>query len=267
MSTTTILKSQLDVAKAELERSLAAGKPTRAIRSEIARIEAELAEVHSAEAGERRAQEKQEAATIQVQGAELAGTAQAQIEAAIDVPELAQLGEDVPAIEADPVITAAAGAVAQARAAVSKAERALAPHQAAADKLQTRINEERSKVAAIKERRSAGDRRDDDAGSMTLLADDIADLERLLSAAQAKVTASRQAVPYQDLTAADARLSKVQGEAQLRYADERLKLAEKAFLSAYAAQRAAERAAGKHLSFPSGTYRASTELKNIVSTH
>jgi hypothetical protein len=139
--------------------------------------------------------------------------------------------------------------------------------QAAASKCQVRLNEELAKVAVIKQRRAAGDRREDDAGAMTLLEDDIADLERLFSEAQQRVNSSAPLAQRQVLEAAEQRLAQARAQAQLRIANERLQLAERAFLSCYAIQRAAERATGMHLSRPSGAYRAGIEFKNIVSRH
>ncbi|MGH8329781.1 MAG: hypothetical protein ACRER3_18905, partial [Pseudomonas fluorescens] len=161
----------------------------------------------------------------------------------------------------------AAQSVALARAALIKEEDIYISLQAAASKSQTRLSEELAKVAAIKQRRASADRREDDAGAMTLLEDDIADLERLFSEAQQRVSSSVPLAQRQVLETAEQRLVQARAQAQLRIANERLQLAERAFMSCYAIQRDAERATGLHLTRPSGTYRAGIEFKNIVSRH
>ena len=267
MSTITDLSSQLAAAKTELESALSAGQLTRPIRSEIARIEAALIEARAAEANIQRAEVEQKASSIQAASTTLADAQHAAIEIAATAPELVQLGEHVPAIARDPRIEAAVAEVAAARAALDDAERIHRNLQVAAGKIQTRISEEQAKVAAIKARRAGGDKRDDDAGAVTLLGDDIADLQRLQSDAQAKANAADPHALVRALEQAQQRLDSVQAEAGLRIISERLQLAEKAFLRAYHAQRTAERAAGKHLSNPSGTYRPSTEFKSVISRH
>lgn len=267
MSTTNQLLSQLTAAQTDLDLALADGEDTAPIRAQITGIEADIAAARTAEIEAEREQAQKAVDAAHAAGADLAVSEQAVIEAATAVPELAQLGEDVPAIEVDPVIAAAAHDVALAQAALLKVEGTYQRHQANAGKIRTRLAEEQSKVEAIKARRSNGDRRDDDAGAMTLLGDDIADLQRLLDSTQTKADAAAPVTRRQDLEAAQKRLAQVRGDAQLRTANTRLQIAEQAFLRAYAAQRAAERVAGLHLSRPSGTYRANIEFKTIVSRH
>lgn len=267
MSTTTKLNTQLEAATAELESALGAGQPTRSIRAEITRIEDELKALRNAEAAAQQEAANQKATEIQSASQILADAQHAQLDAAAACPELEQLGEQVPAAPRSPKIEAAAAEVAAARVALNDAERIHGNLLTAAGKIQTRVAEEQAKVAAIKQRRSNGDRRDDDAGAMTLLGDDIADLQRLQASAQAKANAADPHAQIRALEQAQQLLDRAHVEAGMSIVNDRLQLAEAAFLRAYAAQRAAERAAGMHLSFPSGTYRASTELKSIINRH
>lgn len=261
------LNTRLEAARAELASALDAGLPTRPIRAEIASFESAIADVLDIEEKAQRTKSKQDESAVHSACADLIEIEHAAIEVAIAAPELGQLGESLPAIERDPLIAAAAHNVALARAALIKEERNCSQLQAAASKSQARLNEEHAKVTAIKQRRAAGDRREDDAGVMTLLGDDIADLERLLFEAQHNASSSVPTAQRQVLEAAEQRLAQVSAQVQLRVANERLQLAERAFLGCYAVQRAAERATGLHLSRPSGTYRAGLEFKNIVSRH
>lgn len=261
------LNTRLEAARTELASALDAGLPTRPLRAEIASIESAIADVLDIEEKAQCTQSKQDESAVHSAGADLIEVEHASIERATASPELRLLVESLPAIECDPLIATAAHGVASARAALIKEERIYSNLQATASKSQTRLNEELAKVAAIKQRRAAGDRREDDAGVMTLLGDDIADLERLLSEAQHKASTSVPIALRQVLEAAEQRLAQARAQVQLRIADERLQLVERAFLDCYAVQRAAERATGLHLSRPSGTYRAGLEFKNIVSRH
>lgn len=261
------LNTQLEAARTKLASALDAGLPTRPIRAEIVSIESAIADVLDVEAKAQRIQSNQDVSAVHAACADLIEVEHAAIEVATASPELCLLGESLPAIECDPLIAAAAHDVASARAALIKEESIYSRLQAAASKCQVRLNEELAKVAAIKQRRAAGDRREDDAGAMTLLEDDIVDLERLFSEAQQRVNSSVPLAQRQVLEAAEQRLVQARAQAQLRIANERLQLAERAFLSCYTIQRAAERATGLHLSRPSGTYRARIEFKNIVSRH
>jgi hypothetical protein len=267
MMSINTLNTELEAARTKLASALDAGLPTRTIRAEITSIESAIADVVDIEEKAQRIQSKQDASAVHAAGADLIGVEHAAIELATASPELGLLGEPLPVIECDPSIAAAAHSVASARAALIKEENFYSRLQAAASKCQVRLNEELAKVAVIKQRRAAGDRREDDAGAMTLLEDDIADLERLFSEAQQRVNSSAPLAQRQVLEAAEQRLAQARAQAQLRIANERLQLAERAFLSCYAIQRAAERATGMHLSRPSGAYRAGIEFKNIVSRH
>ncbi len=261
------LNTQLEAARTKLASALDAGLPTRPIRAEIASIESAIADVLDVEAKAQRIQSNQDASAVHAACADLIEVEHAAIEVATASPELCLLGESLPAIERDPLIATAAYSVASARATLIKGERIYSSLQAAASKSQARLSEELAKVAAIKQRRASGDRREDDAGAMTLLEDDIADLERLLSDAQHKASSSAPIASRLILEAAEHSLAQARAQVQLRIADERLQLAERAFLGCYATQRAAELAVGLHRSRPSGTYRAGLEFKSIVSRH
>jgi hypothetical protein len=267
MSTTTELNAQLEAATAELESALGAGQPTRSIRTKITRLEGELTALRNAEATAQRNAADKKVAEIQSASQALADTQHTQLDAAAACPELEQLGEQVPAAPRSPKVEAAAAEVAAARAALDDAERIHRNLLTAAGKIQTRLTEEQAKVDAIKQRRSNGDKRDDDAGAMTLLGDDIADLQRLQAGAQAKASAADPHAQVRALEQAHQRLDRAQAEVAMVVFNDRLQLAEAAFLRAYTAQRAAERAAGLYLSNPSGTYRANIELKSIISRH
>jgi hypothetical protein len=261
------LNTRLEAARTELASALDAGKPTRPIRAEIASIESAIADVLDIEEKAQRTNATQDQSAVNAAAADLITVEHAAIEVATAAPELGLLGESLPMVESDPLIAAAAYGVALARDALIKEDRIYSKLEAAASKNQARLNEELAKVAAIKQRRAAGDRREDDAGVMTLLGDDIADLERLLFEAQHNASSSAPIAQRQVLEAAEQRLAQARAQVQLRIADERLQVAERAFLGCYAVQRAAERAIGLHLSRPSGTYRAGLEFKNIVSRH
>jgi hypothetical protein len=267
VSTIAQLISLLEAAQTDLELALADGEETASFRTEIARIEAAITEMRGAEVEALRQQGEQEKVDVRAATVALTESQHDMIEAATIAPELVELGETIPAIDIDPLIAAAAHDVALAKSALDKAEVIHRRLQANVDKFRARISEEQAKVEAIKTRRADGNRRDDDAGAMTLLEDDIAGLQRLFSSAQTKADEANPHIHCRELEVAQNRMDMVRGEAQLRVSDLRLRLAEQAFLRAYADQRAAERVVGLHLNWPSGTYRADREFKNIVTRH
>lgn len=269
MSTIEQLIQRIDAAKTELDLALSDGENTAPIRAQITTLEGELA---TARAASRRAAEDaaaEDAAAVQAAAETLAAQQQAALEAATALPELADMPdeEQLSPIELSPAVAAAVREVAVARIALEKRLPILQRQQQALAKLQGRIAEEQAKIQAIKDRRAAGDRRDDDAGAITLLSDDVAGLERLLAGAMAKVQEAEPVAERHALQAAEQRLEHTRGKVLLDIANERIRLAEQIFMRAYAAQRGAERALGLHLSNPSGTYRATKEFRDIVYRH
>jgi predicted RNase H-like nuclease (RuvC/YqgF family) len=267
MSTINELKAQLETVQAELLVALAEGRGTRAIRAKILTLQSSLADAQRAVVGLQNKQQEMEAAGVRATAELLAKSTTEMITAATSLPQLLKIGERLPDIEQDQAVNSAANTVASARAALEKAELEYLPLQAEIGNLQHRISEHQNELTAIKQRRINGDRRPDDAGAVTLLEADLADIQDLLSSTQARTAKASPVAQRNALNVAEMNLVKAQSNALLSAANSRLKLAEEAFLRAYHIQREAERTAGINLSYPSGTYRACQQLKHIVLTH
>jgi hypothetical protein len=250
MSTIDQLTEQLAAARAALTAALEAGEPTRAARAEVGRLEADLV------------------AAKQAAAAALADVKHAAIEAAPAAADLAELAPELaPFLGRDPLIETAAHLVAQATAALDKAQ---AAHSDLVDTVgKTRATLERKKAALIgvKSRRATGTATPEDALEAVGLPDDIADLERMLAIATEKAAAAAPTAEQGALAAAQKQLDEASTSAKLRITRDRLALAEQVTIQLYHELRAAEKASGLYTYRPSGDYRANSELKNILARH
>lgn len=268
MSTLQQINEQLTAAQAALHQALEDGVLSAPFRAEVARLEAELATAQQAEAAAKAASAAQEAEEIQAAGIALADAQHASIAqsgAAVALAEIAP--EDAPVVAHDPAIESAAQRVAAARVALGKANAAHAKLAKAADKLRATLAAKQSALAELKARRAAGTSTPEDALEALGLPDDIADLERLVATAAGNAAGAVPAAEQAELAAAQKLLAETKTDATLRVARDRIALAERAFLLCYQELRAAEQASGRYQFRPSGDYRASSDLKLLVSRH
>lgn len=264
MSTIAALTSQLEAAQTDLELALADGDDTAPIRTEIARIEAEITAARGAEAQAHREQAEQEDAEVRTATAALTESQHSAIEAATTCPDLVELtGEDLPAIERDPAIAKACHDVALATAAVNKASGTHQTLVAKATKIRERLAAKQGEIAAIQQRRATGDSRPDDAGAVTLIQGDLADLQRLLSVAQLKADSAEPNAARQAMNNAQATLDHLRSQAVLRTAEQRMQLAEKVFVESHQALVAAALGAGNK-NAQSSAYKASNIVRKIT---
>ncbi|MGN8094739.1 hypothetical protein [Methylobacterium sp. 22177] len=262
------LNTELKAAQVALDAALVAGEPSRSDRNEVARLEAELATAQQAEAAEKAIIAAQEAEEIQAAGIALADAqhaAIAQSGAAVALAEIAP--EDTPIVAYDPAIESAAQRVATAQAAMDKAAAAHGELTEAADKLRATLAAKQGALAELKARRAAGTSLPEDALEALGLPDDIADLERLVAIAAGNAASALPTAEQAELAAAQKLLAETKTDATLRVARERIALAERTFLLCYQELRGAEQASGRYQFRPSGDYRASSDLKLLVSRH
>lgn len=268
MSTNSQLVSQLEAAKTQLNSALEAGQPTRAIRAEVARLEAALTDAQASEEAVQRDMADQDAAKVQASGAALAEAEHTAIEALGAPEQLAELlPEQFAPAERDPIIDTAAQVVAQAAAALEKAEAAHAELASTAAKLRTTLAAKQTALAEVKARRTAGTATPEDALEALGLPDDIADLERMLAIASEKAAAAIPHTERAELTTAQKHLGQAVETVKLRILRDRIALAESALLKVYRELRAAENASPLYRHRPSGDYRANPELKATVNRH
>lgn len=268
MSTNSHLETQLEAAKTQLNSALEEGQPTRAIRAEVARLEAALAEARSATDAAQSAAADHEVAKVQAAAATLADAKHTVIDAAPAVAELAALAPELaPVLGRDPLIETAAQQVAQAAAAMEKAQAAHSDLIDTANKTCTTLERKKAALAEVKARRAAGTATPEDALEAVGLPDDIADLERMLAIASEKAAAAAPTAEQSALAVAQKQLDEASIGAKLRITRDRLALAEQLVVQLYSDLRAAEKASGLYTYRPSGDYRANSDLKAIVNRH
>ncbi|GJE43902.1 hypothetical protein [Methylobacterium soli] len=268
MSTISQLVIQLEAAQTQLNTALEAGQPTRAIRTEVARLQTALAEAQFAADAAQRDVADQEAAKVQAAAAALAEAKHAAIEAAPAAAELEELApEFAPVLGRDPLIETAAQLVAQATAVLEKAVTAHGELVDTANKTRATLERKRAALADVKARRAAGTATPEDALEAVGLPDDIADLERMLAVCSEKAAAAAPDTEQSALAVAQKQLDEASTSAKLRITRDRLALAEQVTIQLYHELRAAEKASGLYTYRPSGDYRANSDLKAIVNRH
>lgn len=229
MTATLELETRLADLRADLAAALVEGADTAAIRERIASTEAELAAARRTAAAAKAAQAAQEAAAIAAAGDALANTEHSVIEAAASLPAVE--GVDLPAIERTPEIEDAARRVAQARAALERAEADHRPLEAQAERLAGRLVEKRTALEALRSRRLAGDEREGDAAEAALLQADSEALQLLVGDARIKAGAATPAAQQAALRAAEQNLERVRAEAIYQQLQHQVRAIETALLA------------------------------------
>lgn len=264
MSQTETLQAELSAEHVAFSETLADGGDTTPHRQRIADLEGQIAAVERQAREERAAASRAEAAAVEHAGAVVAAETHAAVEAASNVPCLAELtGEALPALAQDPAIDAAAREVARCRAHLERAGAELKPLQEQAAKLAARLAEKQASIDAIKRRRLAGDERAGDAAELLALTTDAESLLPMVADANAKVAAAdARPTARAALANAEAALAHQQRLATLAAAKVRAELAERVLLDAAANARAAEKAVGAV--HPNMTYAVSGDLRKLV---
>lgn len=211
MTAIPALESRLATLRAELSAALVEGDDTAEIRERITSAEVELTAARRTAAEAKAAQVAQEVAVVAAAGDALADAEQAAVEAAATLPAVD--GVDLPAIERTPEIEDAARRVAQARAALERAEADHRPLVAQAERLAGRLAEKRTALEALRSRRLAGDEREGDAAEAALLQADSEALQLLVGDARIKASAAAPAAQQAALRAAELNLERVRAEA------------------------------------------------------
>lgn len=259
------LNEQLSEARAGLVAALAEGADTTPARQRISDLEARIADLERQARADSAAARRAEAAAVEEGAAALAAETHATVDAATEIPGLAELaGEPLPAVEEDPALTAAAREVARCRAALLSSEAALKPLAEQARMLSGRLSEKQGAISAIKARRLAGDERTDDAADLALLAADTEELQALVTDAHHKASAAdERPAARMALNAAEQQLEQARRQGTYRKALERLKQAEAIYLEAFGVMVRAGRDAGQ--SSPWAAYQAGPDMRRAVT--
>lgn len=249
----------------QLAEALAAGVDTTPIRARIAKA-ASLQRQKSAQA----ARVEADLLASRTQRAEiltehLLSEALAEIEG-YDDAALAAFDGGVLLADTAGLRLSAAG-LAAAVIANDAAEDSLTPVRQHLSALQARLVEKQSAISAIHARRAADDERPTDAGEASLLIADIDCIRGFIGQAVAEIEAGDPAELRQQLTWHRQDFEQAKRVVLVRVASERLNRCAALFERVYNLQRQAERTAGLSASNPSGTWRASLALKNILSRH
>ena len=220
----------VQLAEQALEDALIAGADTGPARAalEAARAAA-VAERDAADQAKRAAAEADHAAAQQAE-AEAVEQAQDQVADAIEAIESAPDADPLPAPVESSIVRIAAEHLAQARAALAKAD---APHAAAIaqrDAVRARLQPKTAELAAIRARRAAGNEQPEDAANMTALGMDIEDLEDMLVPLDAAVAAADPVAQQHAVDAAKVALDAAKKRAELEGMADRVRALEQHFV-------------------------------------
>lgn len=259
------LQEHLSAARAALTEALTAGADTAEHRQTVARLEGEVAAADQADRQAIAAAAREDATRADQAGAAFADESHAAIEAAVDVPGLAELaGAELPPLERDARVEAAARAVARCRAALEKAEAEHRPHSERVASLQDLVRTKLAAIEGIVSRRREGDERDTDANDLAMLRDDAGELEGLLGEAKiAAAEADTRPAARAALNSAETELQRAQKKAAHIAALERVRQVEAMFVDVWRRMVELGRAAGE--GSPWSSYQATPEMRRAVT--
>lgn len=251
------------LAEQALEDALIAGADTGPARAALeAALAAAAAERDAADQAARAAAEADQTAAQQAE-AEAVEQAQDQVADVIETIESAPDADPLPAPVESSIVRVAAEHLAQARAALAKAD---VPHAAAIahrDAVRARLRPKAAELAAIRARRAAGNEQPEDAANMTALGMDIEDLERMLVPLDAAVAAADPVAQQHALDAAKVALAAARKRAELDGMADRVRALEAHFTAQVRVLRLA--AADRGVNNLGSIYRASDALRTVAN--
>ena len=253
----------IQLAEQALEDALFAGADTGPARAALEQAHAAAAAERDAAAKTARAAAEADQAAAQQAEAEAVEQAQDQVADAIETIEPAPGTDPLPEPVESLVVTTSAQYLAQARAALAKAE---GPHVAAIaerDALRARLQPKTAELAAIRARRAAGNEQPDDAANMTALGMDIEDLNRMLASLDAAVAAADPVLQRQAVDAAKVALAAAKKRAEVEGMADRVRALEAHFTAQVRVLRLA--AADRGVNNLGSIYRASDALRTVAN--
>lgn len=260
MNNIQAIQSKISEAKAGIEAALFSGDDTQSLRTTLADLEADLAQVERDAADAAQALQRAKAKEADQRAAEAVNAAHQTLLVAAGPDVVAGVKMSTP--DADPAVEAAAARLSAAR---DHLEREQAVHQEKAAKvsaLRGRLAEKTRARDEILARRIGGAERPGDGGEVLLLAADIENLRSLVTAAEAHAEACRPTAALRLVSEAETVLSAAQRQAVYQLKQARLLELERAFLDAHAEVVQAGAAVGQHNRF--ALFRASNELRMIT---
>lgn len=265
MSQIEHLNVQLATARQALTAALGAGEDTSTARADVVRIEAAIVDAERTARAVVAELARAETEAVADAAAKLAEDAHQAIQAAAEVPGLAEaIGAPLPALERDPAIDGTAAEVARCRAILAKAEAVHKPVVEKVATLQRRLAEKTGAIESIKCRRMAGDEHASDAADLAMLTADTEALRQLHDEAKLMAAESDTRPQARATLAGAEQLHALQlKKAAFAATVARVRHAETLFIASWSSMVAAGRAAGS--GSPWSAFQPSPELRRAVT--